>query len=450
MKTSHTHIANPRQQAIISLVAVQEGTSLAQVLPQQLNAIPEKNRAFFHELVLGTLRHWFALQRITQSLAHQPVTEPSTLAAIHIGMYQLFYMRTPDHAAIGETVTALKKAGTPAAAGLVNALLRRCQKDHAKLLKKVTKNHSLPNWLAKQLKADWRPNYDELTSSLRSPAAIFLRVNNRKTSLTDYMQLLENSQINASVQDGVIQLHSRMPIQQLPHFDEGYVSVQDCHAQKAVTLFDDLTDKTVLDACAAPGGKTAQLLENYDVQTLTAIDVDNARTLRIADNLSRLSLLADNVHISTHDASTVSTKELGKFDAILLDAPCTATGVIRRHPDISLLRQETDVANTVALQASILTNVWQLLNTGGELVYVTCSLLKAENSEQIAQFLASTADAEEVPLQAAWGIAQEHGRQCLPLASSKHDDTVKTTDTDTHTHFVGDGFYFAKLRKKAV
>ncbi len=213
-------------------------------------------------------------------------------------------------------------------------------------------------------------------------------------------------------------------------FDSGVFSVQDDHAQLCAELFDDLTGKRVLDACAAPGGKTAHLLERYDLAELVALDSDPQRLKRVHENLARLQLdQHPKLSIHAHDAATWQAEQ--PFDAILLDAPCTATGVIRRHPDIRLLRQSSDVAQTVAIQAQLLDHLWTQLAVGGQLLYVTCSLLKAENEQQIAAFLARTPNAQDIKLDGNWGEARPVGRQCLPVEDG------------------GDGFYFAKLVKTA-
>lgn len=426
-----------RALAIQTIESVQDGKSLTQILHSNLQDLPQSEKAFFHELVLGTLRHWFAMLRITESFSHKEITDASALAAIHLGMYQLFYLRTPDHAAISETVSAIKEVGKEELSGLVNAMLRRCQKDANKVEKKIHKNHSLPNWLAKQLKQDWKEVYSQLTMNLRQSAPIFLRVNAQKITVADYCLQLDAEELEYSVINDTICLHSRVMVENLPNFEAGFVSVQDIHAQKTINFLPELTDKSVLDACAAPGGKTAQILESYDVSTLLAVDIDEHRVLKIADNLSRLGLLSDKVELLTADVCHLSQHSQTQFDAILLDAPCTATGVIRRHPDISLLRQEDDVQKTVCLQKEILEASWQCLKPKGELLYVTCSLLKQENTEQIASFLKNHEDATEVKINTEFGLQQPHGVQFLPMAM---DDV-----TDDK---VGDGFYFCKLQKR--
>ena len=218
-------------------------------------------------------------------------------------------------------------------------------------------------------------------------------------------------------------------IPSLPGFEAGGFSVQDEHAQLCATLLPNLDDKFVIDACAAPGGKTAHILETFDLRKMIALDQDEKRLKRVTENLERLVLDGKHVEIITADAVTWTAPE--QADCIVLDAPCSAVGVMRRHPDIRLLRQSGDIAKTVELQKQILENMWQQLKVGGTLLYITCSILKAENEQQMVNFLASHADAQEVKIDADWGIEQIHGRQLFPEVGH------------------GDGFYYCRITKTA-
>lgn len=441
-----------RTQVIAALAQIQQGESLANLMPVLLNNVDESARAFSHELLYGTLRQWWALSRIVESLAERPVDDPMVTAALQVGLYQLLYLETPDYAAVDSTLQALKTVGQGRATGFVNAILRKVQKSSNTYTKKVAQHHSLPNWLAKQLKQDWADHYAMLGQALRQPAPIFLRVNGQHTSLTDYCALLRKHDIAHEIvpiglaNKQTIRLMDKIKIQHLPHFAEGWVSVQDLHAQiaghlLAACVFDPMPNRglKILDACAAPGGKTAHLLElsdnnskKFHVEHLIAIDNEPIRLQRLQDNIARLDLInTSTLQTVCADATTFAQ---GQYDAILLDAPCTATGVIRRHPDITLLRQAQDVSQTVALQAAILTNVWRLLAPNGYLLYATCSLLKAENEQQIGAFLSQQNDARVVPfdLNLPNQIATNIGYQCLPLDPNG-----------------GDGFYYALLQKNA-
>lgn len=442
MQTDHTKLST-RAHIILALVRVQQGESLNTFFDGWFERIVAQDKGFAHELLYGTLRQWFALLRISQRFAKDEVVEPHALAAIHIGLYQLLYLSTPDHAAIGETVQALKEAGQPSSVkkltGLVNAILRRAQKKQLALSKQVVKNHSLPNWLAKQLKVDWQVQYDALGQALRALVPIYLRINPRKIAREAYSALLTEAGIAHELVEGtaeqVILLTQQVRISELPHYADGFFAVQDLHAQHTGYLFSDLNEKVVLDACAAPGGKTTQLLELFTPKTLVALDNDEVRLMRVQQNIERLGLAntPTEIQLITADATSYAPSHTeASFDAILLDAPCTATGVICRHPDISLLRQQSDVADTCKLQAAMLDNLWQYLKVGGELIYATCSLLKAENDAQIGAFLARTPNAQAqdiTTIMPASAVNSDVGCQLFPFDGG------------------GDGFYFAKLVK---
>lgn len=437
----HNQKLSSRAKVIYVIEEILNGQSLASLLDTLLSNVAASDRGFAHTLLLGTLRQWHALSRIGESLLQKQPDDHAVIAAINVGLYQLLYMDTPDYAAINDTVQALKQLDKAYAAGLVNAILRKVQQSPTKYSKKVSKNHSLPNWLAKQLKQDWAACYDDLGASLRVSAPIFLRVNERFVSVADYAAMLTQHGIEHCVEplglsDVVtIRLISAVRIADLPHFADGWVTVQDLHAQLAAHLLDDFLDtpKRVLDMCAAPGGKTTHLLEKFHVKHLTALDSDAGRLARVQQNLERLQLQAD--HITLVAADGTSWQADAPFEVILLDAPCTATGVLRRHPDIALLRQERDVAQTVQLQAQILHNAWQQLAVGGVLLYVTCSLLKAENEQQMLKFVQLQKDAQVIDfkLNLPNQYPQQIGYQCLPLNPEG-----------------GDGFYYALLQKRSA
>ncbi len=260
-----------------------------------------------------------------------------------------------------------------------------------------------------------------------------MRINERQISRDEYLDILEEEQIDARpcmLSDVGIVLEQTGNITHLPGFEEGGFSVQDEHAQLCATLLPNLDDKIIIDACAAPGGKTAHILERFNPQKLIALDHDAKRLLRVSENLERLELNAyANVEIITADATTWTYTQ--PVDCIILDAPCSAIGVMRRHPDIRLLRQSTDIQQVVDLQKQILNHMWQQLKVGGTLLYITCSILKAENEQQMVEFFAEHTDAEEIKIDADWGIEQIHGRQLLP--QTEH----------------GDGFYYCRIKKLA-
>ena len=495
-----------RVRVIRTLLAIQNGQSLASVLDPLLNSLHDGDKGFAHALLLTTLRQWYALERLMDSLADNPIDEKEVRTTIQVGLTQLLYLQVADHAAIHETVEAAKEIEFAHATGLINAILRKVARNPSKFRKKCDKKHSLPNWLAYQLKQDWSDHYDDLMQGLRQPAPMFLRVNTAVTSAADYQQALDGAEIDADLVELTsgfnmpnssdtaitlstkgLRLHQSTAVSALPHFSEGAASVQDMHAQLAAPLIhnallnklsvkDDDIDTSdnnnnneirILDACAAPGGKLAHWLELISANDstlfhvkqndesvsiiskvkLTAIDNEASRIERIHTNLQRLNLsqhdlqqAEKNIELNIVCADATTWQGAGKkksklvFDAILLDSPCTATGVIRRHPDISILRTEEDVEQTALLQADILHNLWPQLKVGGYLLYVTCSILKQENVEQMQDFMTyyNNIAAVEFSEDCNWGIEQAIGRQCLPIDSE-----------------IGDGFYYALLQKTA-
>ena len=423
---------NLRAQVIKTLLAVQNGQSLSSVLNQHINMVSERDRGLYHELTLGCLRQWYSLKAITLPLLTKPLDNEALESCLYLGLYQILCTRIPVHAAISETVNAAKQLGFEPMSGLVNAILRRVSRETDEFETALNNTHGLPSWLFKRLKKDWPEQVEPLCQALKQVAPLTLRVNERQVSRDEYLDILDEEQIDArecEFSDVGIVLRQTGNITLLPGFEAGGFSVQDEHAQLCATLLPDLDGKVVVDACAAPGGKTAHILERFNPKKLIAIDQDPKRIIRIGENLERLALNLDNVEILVADATTWQAQEA--VDCIVLDAPCSATGVIRRHPDIRLLRQSTDIAQTVALQQQILQQMWQQLKVGGTLLYITCSILKVENEQQMVDFFADHPDAKEIKISADWGIEQIHGRQLLPSNQS------------------GDGFYYCHIQKQA-
>nr|WP_315279945.1 16S rRNA (cytosine(967)-C(5))-methyltransferase RsmB [uncultured Acinetobacter sp.] len=434
---SHTESGNShlnlRAQVIRTLLAVQQGQSLASILPIHLSKVAERDRALFHELVLGTLRQWYALKSITLPLLVKPLNNETVETCLYVGLYQVLCTRVANHAAISETVTAAKQLGYQALSGVVNAILRRVSRETSEFQTALAQAHGLPSWLYKRLKKDWPEQLEQLTQTLKQTAPLTLRINTRQISRDDYLEILHEQEIAAEACTvsavGIVMLQN-VHIPDLPGFDEGIFSVQDEHAQLCAMLLPNLDGKVVVDACAAPGGKTAHLLEKFQPKKLIALDQDAKRLLRVSENLERLQLNQEaQVEILAADATTWNASEA--VDCIVLDAPCSAIGVLRRHPDIRLLRQSSDIQQTVALQQQILQQMWQQLKVGGTLLYITCSVLKAENEQQMQQFFAEHQNAKEVKIDANWGITQLYGRQLLPQEGR------------------GDGFYYCRIEKTA-
>ncbi len=315
-----------------------------------------------------------------------------------MGLLQLQELRIPPHAAVSATVDAAALLGQRAAAGLVNAVLRRFQRERAPLalaMERVSEaRFSHPLWLIEALRQDWPEDWSRVLDGNNAAPPLWLRVNLRRTSRAAYLDALAGAGIAATPDEAVhsaVCLATAVPVESLPGFATGEVSVQDVAAQRAAGLLDLRPGQRVLDACAAPGGKTGHILETCgDLSDVWAVDRDPRRLAKVADNLRRLELSA---RLVAGDATAPSDWWDGRpFDRILLDAPCSAVGVIRRHPDIKVLRRPEDVERVVQLQAELLRALWGLLAPGGRLLYATCTVLKRENDEQIGAFRRAAPD----------------------------------------------------------
>ncbi len=432
---------NPRLAAARALAAVLAGkASLASSLPTQLERVSDRDKGLVQELAFGTARWQPRLSALALALLSKPFrkADQDVEALLLVGLYQLLYTRIPAHAAIAETVgcaTALKK---PWAKGLLNAVLRRKQREAETLLPTLEKDPVVltahPRWLQKSLKAFWPDDWLAICEANNSHPPFTLRVNQRVTSRDAYLaELLDcgiAGQATPFSKDGIT-LATACDVTALPGFADGAVSVQDEAAQLAADLLMLEPEQRVLDACCAPGGKTCHILESQaQLREVVAIDLEPQRLDRVKANLERLKLKAS---IVAGDARAVDQWWDGQvFQRILLDAPCSATGVIRRHPDIKLTRQTDDIAALAQLQGELLDALWPTLAENGILLYATCSTLPTENTEVIAAFLQRTSDAQELPFQAAFGKAQPHGQQLLAQVGGH------------------DGFYYARLIKQAA
>ncbi len=407
----------------------------ARLLPQLEDA---KDRGLAQELCYGVMRWHPQLEALTRQLLKKPLKSKDLdiQALLFIGLYQLLYLRVADHAAVHESAGAAERLGKRWAVGLVNGVLRAFQRQQGMLLAKVDADpavhYRMPTWLLQRIQQRWPQNWQETVAALNSRPPMSLRVNQQLGSRSDYLQKLADNGIGAQIieatRSGIVLDHP-LDVGSLPGFDDGLVSVQDGGAQLAAELLGPKPGEWVLDACAAPGGKSGHLLELAQGLQLTALDVDGRRLLRVQENLERLGLSAT---LAEGDAAAPSGDWSAQtYDRILLDVPCSATGVIRRHPDIKFLRREEDIAPLVELQRSILTAIWPLLKPGGRLLYATCSMLPEENEQQVAVFLAAEESAREWGIDVPWGEACALGRQIRP-----GDATM-------------DGFYYACLKKRA-
>lgn len=429
---------NLRQLAAqILLCVLQKKQSLTAALEANLETLNvPKDRAFVQALCYGILRDYHRLDFLLNLLLAKPLRnkENDIKVLILIGLYQLRTMRVKPHAAVYETVASVGKK--PWAKKLINGVLRHYLRASESLEKQADYDlkvkYSHPQWLIEQLEKDWGypQSIDILQQNNQHPPMV-LRVNLAQSTPSDYCKLLAKNNILADsveISQTAVKLKQPMTVEQLPYFNQGWVSVQDTAAQFAATLLSLKKGQRILDLCAAPGGKTAAILELQPSLQMTAIDINTVRLQRIKDNLQRLKLTATIIQADATDRE-VKWWDGSPFERILLDAPCSALGVIRRHPDIKILRDAKDVNNLVKQQANMLEVAWNLLATGGLLLYATCSILKQENTLQIEQFLKNHPDSFEIPIEAKWGQSQRVGRQIL------------TGDNAM------DGFYYARLGK---
>jgi len=421
--------------------AIHAVRDLGRSLTDALDGLPaledDRDRSLVHELSYGVLRALPLQEALAESLLHKPLKrEDRDLdALILVGLYQLTDTRIPAHAAVAATVEAARAMGKGWAASLINALLRRFQRERERLLPHTQRTQEarwlFPRWLLERLRTAWPERWREIVAASNARAPMTLRVNQTKITRADYAQRLSAAGLTARPAPGTdcgLTLDKPLTTACLPGFAEGLVSVQDAGAQLAAQLLDAKPGELILDACAAPGGKSAHILERARAELdLRALDVDPVRLERVRENLSRLGLSARTVHGDA--AAPDGDWADGLYDRILLDAPCSATGVIRRHPDIKWLRRDSDIEPLCNLQARMLDALWSLLTPGGTLLYATCSLLPEENEGQIRAFLTRRGDARALPFDAAWGVRRSFGRQTLPTDGGP------------------DGFYYAALEK---
>jgi len=389
---------------------------------------PDQDDALAKSLVFGTIRFYHRLNDIvTDLLNHSLEKEDLDIHCLMLlGAYQILYSKVAIHASIFETVDTLNFLDKTWAKGLVNAILRQIDRDQEQLKKQVHYSH--PTWMVKKIKQNYPDNFEQIFSQNNIQAPMTIRVHS-KYSLSEYQQNLAECGINTtivSVAPQALVLEKPVSVYDLPDFDNGSCYVQDASAQLAAHLLAPEKQDRVLDACSAPGGKATHLSELAPQSTIIAIDSDEERLKRAQQNIERFNI--KNIHLSQGNVQTEDWHDGQLFDKILLDAPCSATGVIRRHPDIKLLRKPKDITNLVKLQAKILANLWSMLKPDGVLLYATCSILKSENEDQITHFLESHPDAEEIKTNLDWGIDSFVGKQQLP----------------SHEF---DGFYYAKIRK---
>jgi len=430
--------SNVRVSAVHVMVKLQSGGgSLTKLIPEAQQKLEDRDRALLQAFCFGLARWSTQLSACVDALLSKPLKQKDADVywLMQLGVLQLAHMRMADHAAVDTTVAAVKPLGKPWAKGLVNAVLRNYQRQQANIEAKLDEPARLahPAWLLEIYKKDWPSHWQEIVEQGNQQAPLTLRINVQKSGTEQYQQQLRDAGIESTQVSGVetaLSLNTPVQVSMLPGFDKGYASVQDAAAQLAAGILGTGDHKRMLDACAAPGGKTAHALEHGHWQELLAIDNDPTRLERVEQNLQRLQL-SDRCVVKCADVNDVSDWWDGKaFDAILLDAPCSGTGVIRRHPDIKLLRREDDIQALVDMQKSMMDALWSTLNSGGRMLYATCSVLKCENEHQVDAFIERHNDASVKPLSLPAGQTRSAGHvQILPGESGM------------------DGFFYALLEK---
>ncbi|MBD3658580.1 MULTISPECIES: 16S rRNA (cytosine(967)-C(5))-methyltransferase RsmB [Marinobacter] len=415
------------------LQGVENGQSLSQSLPPALTQVAPEQRPQLQAVCYGSCRWYHRLDAELRDRLSKPLRKPDRI--IHqlmlVALFQLRYSEQPSYAVLNETVEACRALDKPHLTGLVNGVLRAAEREGQPEPADDPTRFSHPSWMVEKLRHNWPDDWQAILAANNAQAPMTLRVNARRFRRDDYLAQLQDAGIEATATRFAphgIQLASPLPVDRLPWFADGAVSVQDEAAQLCTTLLDLAPGQRVLDACAAPGGKTCAILEACDdLQEVVAIDESADRLPRVRENLDRLDLTAT---LKQADAAATDQWWDGTpFDRILLDVPCSASGVIRRHPDIKLLRRESDIVPLAAIQLGLLAAMWRILQPGGRLVYATCSVFPQENHRIIQRFLKQQTGAVLVSPEVPWGRDMGAGRQLLP---------------DPVSH---DGFFYAVLEK---
>lgn len=415
---------------------------ISEVISQKksLSIINKNNNNLVQEICFGVFRWFPKLEAIANLFIKNKIKKQDfdIYILILIGFYQINFLRIPNHAAVFETAKAADQLNKSWAKSFINGVLRNYLRNEKKIEEKISSIpsalYSHPDWLLKKFQTDWPDHWLDIVRENNNRPPMILRINSLKISRNNYLKKLEKENIKtvendflSGILDGAIILYSPCDVKKLPGYLEGEISVQDGAAQLAAELLLLLPGQRILDACAAPGGKTTHILEKRLILSeLIAVDNKPNRLNKIKENLMRLGL---NAKLILADAACPEAWwDSNMFDRILLDAPCSATGVIRRHPDIKIIRQPEDISEKTNQQLELLNALWPLLKPGGILLYASCSIFPEENAQLLESFLQKTSDAREEIIHADWGIPQPVGRQILPC-------------------YEMDGFFYARLKK---
>ena len=425
------------QQAIIAASrcvhgVLEDGHSLNKQLQYCERKLKDSERGLYREICYGTLRWYWQLAPVLDGLFDKPLRAKDRIvrSLLLTAVYQLSYLDKPDHAVVNNSVQACQKLGKSWAKGLVNALLRRWQRESEAAMEELSEaaQHAHPQWLYDAIEQAWPAQHQQILECNNAHPPLFIRVNRRHINRDDYSKQLNQAGLafETLAQPDGLWLPQAVPAAALPGWDRGLVSIQDASAQRAADFLPLEAGCRVLDACAAPGGKTAHMLERCDV-AMDALDIDEQRLGSVDNLLQRLKLSANLIHGSITDVKPWWQGEA--YDRILLDAPCSATGVIRRNPDIKWHRIPEDVEAVVKTQAEALDSAWGLLKSDGYLLYATCSVLPVESQQQIQAFLSRHRDAKCIALEAEQAQDTGFGLQFLPTVDG------------------GDGFFYCLLKK---
>ncbi|HEP1898876.1 TPA: 16S rRNA (cytosine(967)-C(5))-methyltransferase RsmB [Kluyvera cryocrescens] len=426
----HLNLRSMAAQAVEQVV--EKGQSLSNVLPAMQQKVGDKDKALLQELCFGVLRSLSQLEWMIKQLMERPMTgkQRTVHYLIMVGLYQLLHTRIPAHAALAETVEGAVVIKRPQLKGLINGVLRQFQRRQEELLAEFSQSELRflhPSWLVKRIQNAYPQQWESILEANNQRPPMWLRVNRNHHTRDSWLALLAEAGLTGLAHTDypdAVRLETPTSVLALPGFEQGWVTVQDASAQGCVRYLQPQNGEQILDLCCAPGGKTTHILEVAPEANVMAVDVDEKRLSRVYDNLKRLGMKATVKQGDGRYPQQWCGEQ--QFDRILLDAPCSAAGVIRRHPDIKWLRRDRDIAELAQLQSEILDATWAHLKPGGTLVYATCSILPEENQQQIAAFLARTPNA----VLSETGTAEQPGLQNLPGAEE------------------GDGFFYAKLIKK--